>query len=356
MSATPTTRRSIAELQAGQRVDDEVYRVAQKDLRTTTNGSLYIHAVLADQTGQMLARMWNASQEMFDSIPEGGLIHVKGRCESYKGNRQFIIDGLRAVEPGAIDPAQFLPASHCDVEKLWLEVLETLRTIQNKPLRSLIARFANDPAFAADFKRAPAATQMHHAYLGGLIEHTRSLLKLADAVCPLYPKISRDLVLAGIFLHDAGKTRELAYEANFEYSSEGQLLGHIVQCVLWVDQKCRELERESKEPFPREIETVLKHLILAHHGKYEFGSPRLPATPEAFMIHYLDNLDAKLQMTFDAIESDPDSTGEWTPYIKALETRVYKPDVIGARAKLSTEAPAPAAPPAGSPARANAKK
>ncbi len=334
-AATPA-RRSIAELQAGARIDDEIYRVAQKDLRTTANGSLYIHAVLADQSGQMLARMWNASQEMFDSLPEGGLIHVKGRCESYKGNRQFIIDGLRAVEPGSVDPAMFLPASHCDVEKLWLEVLETLRSVQSKPLRTLVAKFVNDPAFATDFKRAPAATQMHHAYLGGLIEHTRSLLKLADAVCPLYPKVSRDLVVVGIFLHDAGKTRELSYEANFEYSSEGQLLGHIVQCVLWIDQKCREIERDTGETFPHDVEIVLKHLILAHHGKYEFGSPRLPATPEAFMIHYLDNLDAKMQMTFDAIESDPDATGEWTPYVKALETRVFKPDVLGIRPKPDT--------------------
>jgi 3'-5' exoribonuclease len=324
-------RASVASLQAGQRIEDEVYRVAQKDLRTTSNGSLYIHAVIADGSGEMLGRMWNASQEIYDSIPEGGLLHFRGRVESYKGNRQFIIDGLRAVEPGSVDPAAFLPATACDVEALWVEAKEILRTIENRWLLLLVGKFVNDPAFATAFKRAPAAVQMHHAYLGGLLEHTVNLLRLAQAVCPLYPRISRDLVLAAVLLHDAGKTRELAYETNLEYTSEGQLLGHIVQCVLWLHEKCREIEAEQQQPFPHQVELALKHLILAHHGKYEFGSPRLPAMPEAFLLHYIDNLDAKLAMSQAAIDADPDATSEWTSYVKGLETRVYKPDVMGIR-------------------------
>lgn len=328
---TKTGRLRIANLQAGQRVEDEIYRVAQKDLRTTSNGSLYIQAVLADSTGQILGRMWNASQSIYDSIPEGGLLHVRGRVESYKGTRQFIIEGLRAVEQGTVDPRDFLPTGPENADTLWNEVKSILRTIENRSIRALIAQFLNDASFVADFKRAPAATQMHHAYLGGLLEHTRNLLRLADAVCPLYPEVSRDLVLAGLFLHDAGKVRELAYATNLEYTSEGQLLGHIVQCVLWVHDKCRAVERETGTPFPADIEMSLKHIILAHHGKYEFGSPRLPATPEAFVVHYLDNLDAKLAMTFAAIRNDTNTASEWTEYIRALETRVYKPDVMGIR-------------------------
>ena len=324
-------RRRIADLQAGQRVEDEVYRVAQKDLRTTSNGSLYIHAVLADASGELLGRMWNASQEIFDSIPEGGLLHCRGRVENYKGNRQFIIDGLRAVELGSVDPTEFLPATKLDVDALWNEVKDVLRTIKDRDLLALVGKFANDPEFVADFKRAPAAMQMHQAYLGGLVEHTRNVLRLADAICPLYPRVSRDLMLAAILLHDAGKLRELAYATNFEYTSEGQLVGHLVQGVLWVHDKCRELERETGKPFPAAIETALKHLILAHHGKYEFGSPRLPATAEAIMLHHLDNLDAKLAMVFEAIDHDPDAASEWTSYVKALETRVFKPDVTGPR-------------------------
>lgn len=321
-------RLRLAELQAGQRVVDQVFRVAQKDLRTTTNGSLYIHAVIADASGQMLARMWQATQDLYDSIPEGGLLYFRGRVENYKGNPQFIIDGVRAVAPGEFDPAEFLPSSQHDVDALWNQVKESLRKVQNRDLLALLGKFVADESFVRAFKQAPAAVQMHHAYVGGLVEHTRNLLRMAEVVCPLYARVSQDLVLTAIFLHDAGKTRELAYATNFEYTSEGQLIGHITQCVLWVHDKCRELERETAKPFPAEVETALKHIILAHHGKYEFGSPRLPATREAFMVHYLDNLDAKLAMVDEAIAGDTDEASEWTSYVKALETRVFKPDVM----------------------------
>jgi 3'-5' exoribonuclease len=337
MNNMKSERRSIAELQAGEKVDDQVYRVFQKDLRTTTNGSLYIHIVIADASGQMLARMWNTTQEIYDSIPDGGLLHFRGRVENYKGNRQFIIDGLRVAAPGSFDPSEFLPRTRDDIDAMWNEVKEHLRTIQNRDLLALVGKFINDARFAADFKRAPAAVQNHHAFIGGLLEHTRNLLRLARAVCPLYPQISQDLMLAGILLHDAGKVRELAYETNLEYTSEGQLIGHITQAVIWVHDKCRELERETGKPFPPQIELALKHVILAHHGKYEFGSPRLPATAEAFCVHYLDNLDAKLNMVFDATAGDKDAASEWTQYIKPLETKVYKPDVMGTRPRADKD-------------------
>jgi 3'-5' exoribonuclease len=329
MNAGKATTRRIADLRAGERLEDHVFRIAQKELRTATNGSLFIHAVLADSSGQLVARMWQASQEIYQSIPEGGLLHVRGRVDNYKGNRQIIIDGVRAVEPGAYNPADFLPATKLDVEALFEQVKELLRGIQNRDLLALVGKFVTDPEFVAGFKQAPAAVQMHHAYLGGLLEHTRNLLRLAQAVCPLYPQVSGDLLLAGIFLHDAGKVRELAYATNIEYTSEGQLLGHIVQGVLWIHDKCRELERDTGHLFPHDVEMALKHLILAHHGKYEFGSPRLPATAEAIMLHYLDNLDAKLAMVFEAIAEDVDPASEWTTYVRALESRVYKPNVLG---------------------------
>lgn len=334
MSSTPSVppRKPVAELQAGDRLDDQVFRIQQKDLRTTSNGGLYVHVVIADASGQMLARIWNASQELFDSLPDGGLAHFRGRVENYKGNRQFIVDGVRTVEPGAVDPAEFLPSSRHDRDALWNQVKDHLRQVRNRDLLALLAKFVQDEEFVTRFTRAPAAVQMHHAYVGGLVEHTRNLLRLALAVCPLYPEISQDLVLAGVFLHDAGKTAELAYETNFEYTNEGQLVGHIVLCTLWVHDHCRALEAETGRPFPHQLETVLKHLILSHHGKYEFGSPRLPATPEAFMIHYLDNLDAKLAMTFGAIAADSNAASDWTGYIHSLETRVFKPDVLGVRA------------------------
>jgi 3'-5' exoribonuclease len=329
----PKPRCNVADLKAGQRLEDQIFRIAQKELRTTSNGGLYIHAVLADATGQILGRMWNASQEIFDTIPHGGFLAFRGRVESYKGAPQFIIDGLRCVEPGSFEPSEFLPASERDVEAMWEELKTVLRQVQNRDLLALIAKFVNDDAFRTGFLRAPAAMSFHHAWLGGLLEHTLNLLRLARVVCPLYPLVCQDLVLVGVFLHDVGKVRELAYETNFEYTSEGQLIGHITQAVIWVHEKCAEITRETGQPFPHELETALQHIILAHHGKYEFGSPRLPATAEAIMIHYLDNLDAKLNMVFEAIAGDADAESEWTAFVRALETRIYKPDILGTRKK-----------------------
>lgn len=326
-------KRYISDLKAGDRLEDEIFLVAQKDLRTTSNGGLYIHAVLADKTGQLVARMWNASQELFDSIPEGGFAHFRGRVENYKGNRQFIIDGTRLTEPDEVDAADYLPATQQDVEAMWERVKEILREIKNPHVLALIGKFVNDEEFVAKFKKAPAAMKYHHAFVGGLLEHTRNLLELARLVIPRYPEVSLDLVLAGFLLHDAGKTLELAYDTSIQYTNEGQLVGHIVQGALWLREKVRELERESGEPFPAEIETAIMHIIVAHHGTYAFGSPRLPATPEAIAVHHLDNLDAKLNQFMHEINSDRNPESDWTQYVRALETRVFKPDVLGIRPK-----------------------
>ncbi|MCH7872453.1 MAG: hypothetical protein IID33_12205, partial [Planctomycetes bacterium] len=202
-----TSHRTIVSLKAGERLDDETYLVTQKDLRTTANGSMYIHAVLADKTGEILARMWNASQEIYASLPEGGFARFRGRVESYKGKPQFIIDGLRAADPAEVDVSEFVRTTEQDVERMWSRVTEIVRGIKNADLLALIEKFIGNEQFAADFKKAPAATKMHHAFVGGLLEHTLNLLELALLVIPRYPQVSLDLVLGGILLHDAGKTR-----------------------------------------------------------------------------------------------------------------------------------------------------
>jgi 3'-5' exoribonuclease len=317
-------RRNIADLRPGELVDYQVFRVVSKELRTASNGALYLHAVLADATGQLVARMWNTSAELYETIPEGGFLICRGRTERYSGKLQFIIDALRPAEPGSFDPAELLPSTTGDVEAMWNEVKSILRRIRNPSLLALLGRFINDESFVSGFKRAPAAVVFHHAWLGGLLEHTLNTLRLARVVCPLYPEVDQDLVLAGLFLHDAGKIRELAYDTGISYTSEGQLIGHITEAALWIRQKCAEIEAQTGQPFPRELETALQHIVVSHHGKHEFGSPRLPATPEAMMVHCLDNLDAKLSMMFEAIHNDPDATSDWTAYVKALETRVFK--------------------------------
>ncbi|MBN2447840.1 MAG: HD domain-containing protein [Phycisphaerae bacterium] len=328
MSKAPAPRCPINELQPGQRLDDQVFLVNQKDLRTTANGSLYIHAVLADGTGQLVARMWDATQGMFDSIPNGGFIRFTGRVESYKGKPQFIIDGLRAVREGEFDPTDFLPHTQRDTEEMWTRVKEIMRGVKDPNLLALIAQFINDEHFVDAFKRAPAAAALHHAYLGGLLEHTLNLLELAVLVLPRYPEVSPDLVLCGILLHDAGKTRELSFDTNIGYTNEGQLVGHIVMCAGWIQEKARAVEAETGKPFPADLLNVLTHIIVAHHGTYEFGSPKLPMVPEAIAVHYLDNLDAKLEMYRQRIADDADETSDWTQYIPALQTKLFKPKVM----------------------------
>lgn len=317
--------RNIADLAPGDRLDDAVYLITQKDLRTTSNGSLYIHVVLADRTGQVLARMWNASKEIYDSLPDRGLIAIRARVESYKGKPQVILDGVRTAEEGEGDPAAFLPHTQHDVGRMWERTKEILRSIKNPDLLALLGTFLNDETLVDRFRRSPAARANHHAFVGGLLEHTLNLLELAALIAPRYPRVDRDLVLAGVFLHDIGKTAELTCDASFDYTTEGQLLGHIVQGVLWVRERATALSAQRSEPFPIDLLNRLEHILVAHHGKYEFGSPRLPATPEAVLVHYIDNLDAKLEMMFEAVDADPNPDSDWTGWVPALEARVLKP-------------------------------
>ncbi|MHC4795257.1 MAG: HD domain-containing protein [Planctomycetota bacterium] len=179
------------------------------------------------------------------------------------------------------------------------------------------------------FCKAPAAVQLHHSYIGGLLEHTRNVLELALLVIPRYPQLSLDLVLAGVLIHDLGKTTELIYETNFQYSNEGQLVGHIVQAAVWIEQKSKAFEDQTGKPFPEDIKQALQHIVISHHGQHEFGSPKLPATLEAVAIHYLDNLDAKLNLYLHKIKNDPDPASDWTEYVRAVETKIFKKNVMG---------------------------
>lgn len=324
-------RRFVKELGPGERIEDQVFLVASKDLRQTSNGSLYIHLVLADKTGQLLSRIWQATEAQFQQIPEGGFLRIKGRSESYKGSLQFIVEGMRTAEPGSFDMADFIPSTEQDVEKMWARVIEIMRSIKNRDLLMLIKQFVGNEALVERYKRAPAAVQLHHAFLGGLLEHTLNVLELAMVVIPRYPEVSLDLVLAGIFFHDIGKTAELSYETSFSYTDGGQLVGHIVQATIWIEQACNRVAEESGKPFPDDIKLALQHIVVAHHGQYDFGSPKLPAMPEAIAVHYLDNLDAKLYSFLREIRNADNPDSNFTDYVRSLETKVYKKDVMGIR-------------------------
>jgi len=329
-TASQQARRPVRELTAGEKLD-QVFLVARKDLRTTASGALYIHLVLADRSGQLLGRVWQASETQYAQIPDGGFLRFRGRTESYKGALQFIVDGMQPVDEKALDLGDFIPRTEHDVEEMWGRLLEILRTVQDRSLLLLIKKFVEDKSIVDRFKQSPAAVALHHAFVGGLLEHTLSLLDLAtrifgkkEASDSLYPKLSRDLILTGIFLHDIGKSWELGFDTSFKYTDGGQLIGHIVQAAVWIDRKCAEVEEETGQPFPEALQNALTHIVLAHHGTYEFGSPKLPATPEAIAVHHLDNLDAKINQFVRAIESDGDDASNWTDYVPSLQTRIYK--------------------------------
>ena len=316
-------RRFINQLRPGEMVD-QVFLVRDRDLRTTSKGALYIACTLGDKTGKVNARMWQASEAIFRSMPVDGFIQVKGRTENYKGQLQLIIDALRPRKAEKIDLADFLACAAGDPEQMWAELLAIVREIKNRPLRMLIKKFIEDRELVDAFKRAPAAMEMHQAYIGGLLEHTLQVARSAKAIVPLYPELNPGLLLAGVFLHDIGKTAELTSDLGFRYTDQGQLVGHITLAAIWVQQAADAISAETGEPFPQKTIDLLQHLILSHHGCHEYGSPKLPMIPEAAALHYLDNLDAKMHMFAREITNDADPNNSFTNYQHALQVRIYK--------------------------------
>ena len=318
-----TDRRFINQLTPGEAID-QIFLVREKDLRTTKTGDFYLTCTLCDKTGSLPARMWQVTEMMFGSIPVEGFLHVKGRTSDFKGTLQLMIDACRPISPEKVEMEDFLAVSAHDIEGMWSELLDILREIQNPPLRLLMKKFFEDRELMGLFKKAPAALQVHHPFIGGLLEHTLGVARAARALLPLYPRLNADLTLAGIFLHDIGKCAELTSGTTINYTDRGALVGHINIAASWAAEKAAAVAAETGEPFPQKTLDLLQHLILSHHGAYEFGSPKLPAVPEAFFIHYLDNLDAKLWISLHAIEADPDADAAFTAFNRQLETRLYK--------------------------------
>ena len=316
-------RRFINQIMPGEALD-QIFLVRQKDLRTASNGQLYIACTLCDKTGQLPARMWQVSEAIHNSIPVDGFIQVKGRSESYKGMLQIVIDALRPWPADKVALADYLPASQHDPEKMWEELLEIVSAVKDKHLRLLIKKFVEDRVLVEKIKRAPAAVQMHHAFIGGLLEHTLNLARMARVLLPLYPKLNADLLLTGVFLHDIGKAEELTSGTSMSYSDRGALIGHITIAVLWIGAKAQAIAEETGEPIPARTLDLVQHMVLSHHGEHEFGAPKLPAIPEAFVLHHLDNMDAKVYMTLFAIENDPDAAASFTSHLRQLDTRIYK--------------------------------
>ena len=319
------THKFINEINAGETVDD-IYMATQPILRSTSRGDLYIAMYLSDRTGQLNGRMWQATEQIYNALDQAGFVHIKGRSEIYQNAMQVIINDVRVVDAESVSLDDFLPKCEKDIGKMFAEVKTIVSQIKNQQLKTLIEAFLDDDELMKKYCQVPGGVKMHHSYLGGMLEHTLSMLKVAKVILPLYPNVQADLVLAGIFLHDIGKTKELSYEIAFSYTDAGQLVGHLVQSVVMINEKVKELAEKDVE-FDGAILNVLEHIILSHHGQYEFGSPKLPAMAEAFMVNYIDDLDAKMNQVTGAIENDPGDSN-WTEWKRGLETRLYRKRVI----------------------------
>jgi 3'-5' exoribonuclease len=296
------------------------FLVHEKEVRNTREGRAYLRLELGDRSGTVEARMWELFEPVAKDIQRDDFVKVQARVEIYRNRPQLALQQVRRAKPEEIDLADFLPHTKEDVEKLWAQLLEFAGSIGNPWLKKLVANIVTDPAITPRYKRAPAAKVMHHAYLGGLLEHVVGLCKLARNVAANYPELDLDLLLTAAMLHDVGKLDELCYECAIGYTNEGQLLGHIVMELETVSRAI-----DALAGFPPPLKTVVQHLLISHHGQYEFGSPKLPMIREAMVFHYMDDLDSKLAAVRAALAS-PIGEEVWSGYSSALGRKFLRLD------------------------------
>jgi len=287
--------------------------VISKQVKPKKTGEPYLALTLGDRCGQIEAKMWDNVEHALDAFEQEDFLKIKGLLNRYKNRFQLTIHKLRKLGDSEIDFGDYLPKTTKDVEELWRTLGDFVATFQDLNLRALVQSFMADPEISDAYKNAPAAKSLHHAYIGGLLDHVVSLFRSCDLVSRNYPQIDRDLLLTGVFLHDIGKIYELTYNRSFSYTSRGQLLGHMVIELEMLQNKLAALPN-----FPDEMKTLVEHLIISHHGQYEFGSPKLPMFPEALMLHYMDDLDSKMESMRAHFEREAESESSWTSYNPSL--------------------------------------
>jgi 3'-5' exoribonuclease len=288
------------------------FLVHEKEIRNTNSGKPYLRMELGDRSGTVEARMWDQFEGFAKGVSRDDFVKVQARVEVYRNKPQLVLQQFRVAKPEEIDLADFLPHTRYEVAELYKQLLGYAEGMKNPWLKKLVTGILSDPQVAERYKRAPAAKVMHHAYLGGLVEHVVGLCGLAKQIAEHYPELDLDLLLMAAMLHDVGKLDELCYERSISYTSEGQLLGHIVMELESVTKAMEEIEG-----FPEKLKTVVKHILISHHGQYEFGSPKLPMIREALVFHYLDDMDSKLAAVRAALENDS-GEADWSAYSGAL--------------------------------------
>jgi 3'-5' exoribonuclease len=290
-----------------------LFVVASKQVKPKKSGEPYLALTLCDRTGTIEAKMWDGVPEAMHTFDQDDFIKVRGLINKYNNRFQLTIHKLRKCEESEVDFADYLPATKKNVDELWAKVGAYVDSFQNPHLQALIKAFMADPEIEKAYKCAPAAKTLHHAFIGGLLDHVVSLMNSCDLILRNYPHLNRDLVLTGVFLHDIGKIHELTYARSFSYTTEGQLLGHMIIELEMLHKKLLGLP-----DFPTELKTLVEHLIISHHGQYEFGSPKLPMFPEALLLHYMDDLDSKIESMRAHFEREIGSEAEWAGYNPSL--------------------------------------
>ncbi len=294
------------------------FAVASKQVRSRKDGTgQYMALTLGDRTGQIESRMWENFAETAAGFEQGDVVKVRAEVCRYNGRLQLNLEKLRLAAADEVELADYVPHTQKDVEELWSTLVRTVDSFSDPSLQALLRSFLDDPVFAAAFREAPAAKSLHHAWLGGLLEHVVSLVGICELAARHYPEINRDLLLTGAILHDIGKLEELRWGTSFDYTLQGQLVGHITLGIAMIEKKLAALP-----DFPPALRILVEHMVLSHHGKLEFGSPKLPMIPEAILLHYLDDLDAKMHMMrseFARHEAEGGEAGEMTDWVRAMD-------------------------------------
>jgi 3'-5' exoribonuclease len=282
-----------------------------------TGGGQYLALTLGDKTGTMEARMWEDFATSIASCSEGCYVKAQGQISKYQGKFQITLTKLRLAASSEVETADFVPTTAFDVAEMWSELRSYVDAFQNPDLRRLVFAFLDDPAIGPAYREAPAAKVLHHAWIGGLLEHVLTLVRVCRAAAPFYPEVDPDLLVAGAVLHDIGKVRELSWGTTFSYTLEGQMIGHISIAQGMLREKIAALP-----DFPDKLRVLVEHMILSHHGKYEFGSPKLPMTPEAILLSALDDVEAKMQAMRNEFARDAaagKSGDEMTEWVRSME-------------------------------------
>lgn len=315
--------------------------VASKQAKPKKSGELYLSLTLVDRTGQIDAKMWDNVPDHIGVFDQDDFVKVRGLINKFNGRFQLTVHKLRSLQDSEVDFNDYLPRTTKDVDQLWRTLCQFVESFQDPYLKALLKAFTQDPELERAYRNAPAAKSLHHAYIGGLLDHVVSLFQLCDLACRNYPgTIDRDLLITGAFLHDIGKVHELTFARSFSYTTRGQLLGHMIIELEMLQEKILQVPG-----FPAEYKTLLEHLIISHHGKYEFGSPKMPMFPEALMLHYLDDLDSKMESMRAHFAREPES--EWTTYNPSLERPLLNTRKFLENARANTAPPAAAAASAG---------